>query len=119
MADDDDDRPGLTRPWRWTYEGETWTLQDYTLAELEEIEKKCDLPGYVALMPQANAKHAMVAMAVHLRRRLSAREVEGIVKNLTLADIEKIVTLDREQDADADLPSQWQDGIPKGDRGSV
>lgn len=119
MADDDEDRSGLTRPWRWTYEGDSWTLQDYTLAELDEIEQKCGLAGYVELMPRANAKHAMVAMAVHLRRRLSAREVEGIVKNLTLADIEKIVSLDPERDADADLPSQWVDGIPKGDRGSV
>jgi hypothetical protein len=95
--------------WRFTYEGETWAIEDYLLSELEEVEKRLDLPGWYALVPQGKAQHAACLLAVWLRRKLSEDEVAGILERMTLGDFLRIAHYD-EQDV---IPTQWDDTSPK------
>lgn len=96
--------------WKLTYDGEVYREVDLTLAQAEAIEEKTGTTWRV-LNPLHSAKHAKVVLAVCLseRKGLDYGVAEKIAAALKIDEFLEMYEVDNVDD----LPSEYDDGIPR------
>jgi hypothetical protein len=100
-------------PFRITVEGESFMDDDLTLDEAIAIEKALDT-SWQFINPLRSGEHCREIMVTFLARTRGVEEARKIVGGLTvkqaIAGVEHI--------ADDDLPTEYEDGIPKAEDGT-
>ena len=96
-----------------TFDGKTWRTDDLTLDEAVAIEKQCGV-SWTNMNPYRSAEQCRAIIVAFVARNRGDDEAAKLVGAMTLAE-----TLDAVTVADDDLPSEFEDGIPKAGAGTA
>lgn len=96
-----------------TVDGKTWRTDDLTLDEAVEIEQACGV-SWININPYRDAKQCRAIIVAFLTRERGAEEAAKLAGAMSLAD-----TLEAIRVADDDMPTEFEDGIPKAEAGTA
>jgi hypothetical protein len=98
-------------PWVLTFDGQVYREADLTIDEAERMENASNTT-WRFINPLRSAKHARVILSTFLVTRggMSAEEATAKVGALKVTDF---LDLYSDEEEDADLPTQFEDGFPQ------
>ncbi len=91
-------------PYRFTVAAETWSSEDYTLAEMVQIERQTRVQ-WLHMHPDSEADHALAYIVVWWARGSTAEEALLRAGKLTAREFRIVESED-------DRPTDYANGIP-------
>ncbi len=96
---------------RITLDGKSFTTDDLTLGEAEQVEKATG-ESWLTMNPLRSALHCKAIIVAYLSRDHTPEEADAIATALTVKQATEAVEV-----VEDDLPDEYEDGIPKEEEG--